>query len=81
MFIIRNQSSRKSGAVRSCRQCMRIRLFLMVAMMLIVSFLLVDKNEAPLSGITTLDFALIVVGVGLAGFALRIIQYWTGRTR
>lgn len=76
MWLVRSNRAKTNGSRTPCRQCIRIRIFLMVAMMLILSIFLVDPNKSRLAGITPMDVALTMMAIGGVAFLLRVIQHF-----
>lgn len=79
MFLRRTLGNKARNRRRSCAQCQRIRLFLLIASALIIGIFLVDKESSPLSNLTPMKMALAVVFFGAIGSVIRLLQYFADK--
>lgn len=61
--------------VAYCQSCARIRAFLVIAGLLIITLPLFGEEAAPLSKLTPMGIALALVGVGSIAFVARWIAW------
>lgn len=61
-----------------CQTCSRIRGFLAIAGLLIISLPILGEKAPPLSQLTPMPIALGIVGIGMIAFIFRFIAWRRG---
>ena len=60
----------------TCQACMVVRMFLIVAILVVAFIIIADDRMHILASVTPMHAALAIIAIGMAGFVVKLLFWW-----